>query len=110
MKVQRISSFSDPETGQLGKQIELVEVRQRGPQPTVFGFGDDESRLIKGILGHFQSLGLIPQSRQLLIPKLILYLTESEYELLGVRFEVNDVYELVLKDGSITLKRSLEGV
>jgi hypothetical protein len=41
---------------------------------------------------------------------MILFLTETEYEMLGIRFEVNEIYDLYLKDGTITLKRSLEGV
>ena len=110
VRVQRIASINDPETGQPGKQVELVEVRQRSNQPQLFGVGEDESRVVRGILTQFQSLGVFPQTAQLILPKMTLFLSESEYDLLGIRFEVNDIYELVMKNGSIILTKSVEGV
>jgi len=108
VRVNRISSITDPETGQPGKQIELVEVRPRS-QFGIYG-REDETRLIKSIISQFQSMGLFPVTPQLASPKLILFLTETEYDMLGIRFEVNEIYDLYLKDGTISLKRSLEGV
>jgi hypothetical protein len=111
VKVNRISSINDPETGQLGKQIELVEVRPKSSDPFPSTFGSEESKMVKGIMMQFQSLGLFPQvGKEIIMPKLTMFLTEDEYDMLGIRFEVNDVYDLVLKDGTITLKKSLEGV
>ena len=48
VKVQRISSVSDPETGKPGKQIELVEVRNR-KENNVKGMmgGSEEGVMIK---------------------------------------------------------------
>jgi hypothetical protein len=108
VRVQKISSISDPETGKPGKMIELTEVRQR-PQPTFMGIGmgEDESRFVQGVLSQFQAMGLIPSPRGLGLPKLILYLTEDEYELLGVRFEVNDIYDLELREGTIQFKKAI---
>jgi len=108
VRVNRISSITDPETGQPGKQIELVEVRPKA-QFGIYG-REDETRLIKSIISQLQSMGLFPAMPQLVSPKIILFLTETEYEMLGIRFEVNEIYDLHLKDGTITLKRSLEGV
>ncbi len=108
VRVNRISSITDPETGQPGKQIELVEVRPRA-QFGIYG-REDETRLIRSIISQFQSMGLFPAMPQLVSPKIILFLTETEYEMLGIRFEVNEIYDLHLKNGTITLKRSLEGV
>jgi hypothetical protein len=105
VRVNRISSITDTETGQPGK---LVEVRPRA-QFGIYG-KEDEARLIKSIISQFQSMGLFPAMPQLASPKIILFLTETEYEMLGIRFEVNEIYDLLLKDGTITLKRSLEGV
>ena len=39
-----------------------------------------------------------------------LILLEAEYDLLAVRFEVNDVFELIMKDGAFMLKRATEGI
>ena len=112
VKVLRISSITDPESGKLGKQIELVEARQRNSSSFTgaSGVGGDETRLVKNILNQFKSVGVFPQVRDLTLPKLTLFLTETEYDLLGIRFEVNDVYDLIMKDSAFMLKKSTEGV
>ena len=103
VKVHRISSYTDPETGRQGKVIELVEVRRRGG--VVVGPQTEESvmiqRMLQTALVQMQSLGIMPPIREAVFPKLILYLTEDEYDMLNVRLEVNEVYELSFKDGGI---------
>ncbi len=107
IRVQRISSVTDPYTGLPAKQIELVEVRNRGnPQP--FGVGD-ESRVVQSIVTQFQAMGVMPQLREVTFPKISMVLTESEYDMLGIRLDVNEVYELEIKNGAFTLK-PVEGV
>lgn len=110
VKVFKISSVNDPETAQPGKQIELVEVRSRATPPFITSGGEDEAKLVKGIIGQFQQMGLFPVGREIMIPKITLFLTEDEYDLLGVRFEVNDTFDFMMKDGAFMLKRSTEGV
>ena len=111
VRVHRISSVSDPETGQPGKQIELVESRSRTDKGLMSGIGGgEEAKLIKGIVSQFQSFGVFPQMRELVFPKITLFLSEAEYDLLAVRFEVNDTFELIMKDGAFMLKRPTEGV
>ena len=111
VKVQRISSYTDPETSRPGKIIELVEVKKRtglytGPQT-------EESmvihRMLQTAIMQMQSLGLVPPIRETGMPKIILYLTEEEYDLLNVKLEVNEVYEVSFKDGAILFKRP-EGI
>ena len=108
-----ITSMTDPETGKPGKNIKLVQVKQQRPQQGQlfgpFGGGGEDANMIKNIMGQFQSMGLFPFGRDSL-PKINLFLSESEYDLLGVRFEVNEVYDMVLKDGTIRFQKSLEGV
>jgi hypothetical protein len=36
-------------------------------------------------------------------------LTESEYDMLGMRLDVNEIYELEIKNGSLSLKKITEG-
>ncbi len=112
VKVLRISSITDPESGKLGKQIELVEARQRESPPFVgvTGGSGDEARLVRNIVTQFKSLGVFPQMRELTLPKLTLFLTETEYDLLGIRFEVNDIYDLIMKDGAFMLKKATENI
>lgn len=112
VRVFEITSMTDPETGKPGKNIKLVQVKQQRPQQgQLFGpfGGTEDANMIKNIMGQFQSMGIFPFGRDNL-PKINLFLSESEYDLLGVRFEVNEVYDMVLKDGSIRFQKSLEGV
>ncbi len=107
VKVQRISSVTDPLTGLPAKQIELVEVRERG-QMSQFA-GSEEGRVIQGIITQFQSMGFVPQVREMGFSKVTMVLTETEYDMLGVRLDVNEVYELEIRNGSLTLKKYTEG-
>ena len=107
VRVQRISSVPDPLSGLPAKQIELVEVRERG-QMSQFT-GSEEGRVIQGIITQFQSMGFVPQVREMGFSKITMVLTETEYDMLGVRLDVNEVYELEIRNGSLTLKKYTEG-
>jgi Arcadin 1 len=52
---------------------------------------------------------LVPQIREIGFSKIIMTLTESEYDMLGIRLDVNEIYELDIRNGSITLKKFTEG-
>ncbi|MDH2899736.1 MAG: arcadin 1 [archaeon] len=113
VRVFRISSVTDPDTGKPGKSIELVQVKQRQQQPFFgggFGGGAGESDMVRNIISQFQSMGLPIGPNPAGSPKLNLFLSESEYDLLGVRFEVNEVYDMILKDGAIRFSKPSEGV
>lgn len=107
VRVNRISSVSDPLTGLPAKQIELVEVRDvhraDAYQQT------DEARVIQGMLSQLQGMGLVPQMRDFGFAKVTMTLTETEYDMLGMRLDVNEVYELDIRNGSLTLKKLTEG-
>ena len=106
VRVQRISSVTEPLTGMPAKQIELVEVKQRGAQP--YGMGD-EGRMVQSMVNQLQSMGLVPPLREMVFPKITMVLTESEYDMFGMRLDVNDVYELEIRNGTIALRKSTEG-
>jgi Arcadin 1 len=112
VRVYRISSVTDPDTGKPGKSIELVQVKQQRQQPYFSGgFGSGgESDLVRNIISQFQSMGLPIGPNPGGSPKLNLFLSESEYDLLGVRFEVNEVYDMILKDGAIRFSKPSEGI
>lgn len=103
VKVYRISSMNDPETGRPGKVIELVEVRRK---EGTFSSGSEDifmvQRMMQSVFIQMQSMGLLPPFREMAFPKIILFLTEDEYEMLNLKLEVNDVYEVQFKDGKIT--------
>jgi hypothetical protein len=108
VKVNRISSVTDPLTGLSAKQIELVEVRD-SRRPETFPTSD-EGRVVQGMVSQLQSMGLMPQIRgDFGFSKVIMTLTESEYDMLGIRLDVNEIYELEIKNGSLSLKKFTEG-
>jgi len=106
VKVNRISSITDPMTGQPAKQIELVEVRdaRRESFPP-----SDEGRVIQGMLSQLQSMGLVPQVRDIGFSKVTMNLTETEYDMLGMRLDVNEIYDLDIRNGSLSLRKITEG-
>ena len=107
VKVSRISGVTDPLTGLPAKQIELVEIRD-SRRPEMFP-SSDEGRMVQGMVSQLQSMGLMPQIRDLGSSKVIMTLTESENDMLGMRLDVNEVYELEIRNGSLTLKKVTEG-
>ena len=107
VKVNRISGVTDPLTGLPAKQIELVEIRDTR-RPDMFP-ASDEARVVQGMVSQLQSMGLMPQMREFGYSKVVMTLTESEYDMLGMRLDVNEVYDLDIRNGSITLKKITEG-
>ena len=107
VKVSRISGVTDPLTGLPAKQIELVEVRD-SRRPDVFP-ASDEARVVQGMVSQLQTMGLMPQIRELGYSKVTMTLTESEYDMLGMRLDVNEVYELDIRNGSLSLRKMTEG-
>jgi len=107
VKVNRISSVTDPLTGLPAKQIELVEVRDNR-RAEAFP-ASDEGRVIQGMLSQLQSMGLVPQVREIGFAKVTMILTETEYDMLGMRLDVNEVYELDIRNGSLSLRKITEG-
>lgn len=107
VKVNRISGVTDPLTGLPAKQIELVEVRD-ARRPDMFQTSD-EGKVVQGMISQLQSMGLMPQMRDMGYSKIIMTLTESEYDMLGIRLDVNEVYDLDIRNGSLSLKKITEG-
>ena len=105
--MNRISGVTDPLTGLPAKQIELVEVRD-ARRPEMFP-ASDEARVVQGMVSQLQSMGLMPQMREVGFSKIIMTLTESEYDLFGLRLDVNEIYDLDIRNGSITMRKITEG-
>lgn len=105
--MSRISGVTDPLTGLPAKQIELVEVRD-SRRPEMFP-ANDEARVVQGMVSQLQSMGLMPQMREMGFSKIVMTLTESEYDMLGIRLDVNEVYDLDIRNGSIALRKVTEG-
>ena len=103
VRVNKIESNRDLD-GNLGKRIELVEERE--VSPFVVRPQSDEARVAQDILQALQQqMPIFPQRTQLAIPKILLFLTEQEYDSLGIEFDVNQVYEVALENQSIKFKK-----
>ncbi|MCW4015859.1 MAG: arcadin 1 [Candidatus Bathyarchaeota archaeon] len=105
VRVQKIESTKDPE-GNLGKRIELIEDRvipKFAVRPAT-----EEARMVQEVMKSLQQQipMLATQKTQFALQKMILFLTENEYERLGIIFDVNQIYELELSGQSISFKKS----
>jgi len=105
VRVQKIESIRDPE-GNLGKRVELIEDRvipQFAVRPST-----EEARMVQEVMKSLQQQipVLATQRTQFALPKMILFLTEREYEELGISFDVNQLYELELSGESIKFKKA----
>ncbi|UCB61531.1 MAG: arcadin 1 [Candidatus Bathyarchaeota archaeon] len=103
VRVQRIESIRDPE-GTLGKRIELVEERKIprfAIQPPT-----EEARMVQSVVQALQQQLPVQTMRAgFNLPKIILFLTEQEYDLLGIKFDVNQVYEIQLSTRNIKFSK-----
>lgn len=105
VKVNKIESVRDLD-GNLGKRIELLEDREI-PRFAVRA-QSEEAQVVQDVLQALQQqLPIFPGRTQLAIPKIILFLTEQEYESLGIMFDVNQVYEVMLENQGIRFKKTV---
>jgi hypothetical protein len=103
VRVNKIESSRDLD-GNLGKRIELVE--ERGASPFVVRPATEEAKMAQEVLQALQQqMPIFPQRTQFAIPKILLFLTEQEYDSLGIDFDVNQVYDVTLEDQSIKFKK-----
>jgi len=103
VRVNKIESTRDLD-GNLGKRIELVE--ERGVSPFVVRPQTDEAKVVQDVLQALQQqMPIFPSKTQFAIPKILLFLTEQEYDSLGIDFDVNQVYEVKLENQTIEFKK-----
>jgi hypothetical protein len=99
VRVHKIESTRDVD-GNLGKRIELLEEREISPY--VVRPQSDEAKMAQEIMQTLQQqMPFLPQRTQIATPKIILFLTEQEYDSLGIEFDVNQVYDVSLENQSI---------
>ena len=105
VRVNKIESIRDLD-GNLGKRIELVEEREVSPY--VLRPQTDEAKVAQDIMQAIQQqMPFLPQKTQMAVPKILLFLTEHEYDSLGINFDVNQLYEVALENQSIKFKKVL---
>ena len=105
VRVNKIESIRDID-GNLGKRIELVEERQI-PQFAIRP-QSEEAKVVQEVFQTLQQqLPIFPARAQFTVPKIILFLTEQEYESLGIDFDVNQVYEITLENQTIKFRKTV---
>ena len=103
VRVNKIESIRDLD-GNLGKRIELVE--ERAISTSVFRPPSEEAKMAQDLLQALQQqMPFLQQRTQLTIPKILLFLTEQEYDSLGIDFDVNQVFEVALENQGIKFKK-----
>jgi hypothetical protein len=103
VRVNKIESVRDLD-GNLGKRIELVE--ERGISPFVVRPQSEEAKMAQDVLQALQQqMPFLQQRTQLAIPKILLFLTEQQYDSLGIDFDVNQLFEVTLENQGIKFKK-----
>jgi len=104
VRVHKIESIRDLD-GNLGKRIELIEDRQI-PRFVVRP-QTEEAKVVQDVMQALQQqLPMFPARAELAVPKIILFLTEQEYESLGIDFDVNQIYEIELENQTIRFMKT----
>lgn len=104
VKVQKIESFRDLE-GNVGKRIELVQ-EDMTPRFAIRP-ESEEARIVQDMVRTLQQqIPLFNIQSQVVMPKIILFLTEREYEELGVDFDVNQIYDVELSSHSMKFRKA----
>lgn len=105
VRVQKIESIRDPD-GNIGKRIELIEDRQM-PRFVVRP-QTEEAKVVQDVLQALQQqMPMFPGRVDFATPKIILFLTEQEYEALAIDFDVNQIFEIKLEDQSLRFTKVL---
>ncbi len=104
VRVQKIESIRDLD-GNLGKRIELIEDRQ--VPHLVVRPQTEEAKVMQDVIQQLQQqMPIFPGRVDLAVPKIILFLTELEYESLGIDFDVNQVYDIRLENQSLKFMKT----
>jgi hypothetical protein len=104
VRVNKIESIRDVD-GNLGKRIELIEDR-RIPQ-MVIRPQTEEAKMVQDVLQTLQQqMPMFSGRVDLTVPKIILFLTEQEYEMLGIDFDVNQIFDIGLENQSIKFMKT----
>jgi len=104
VRVHKIESIRDLD-GNLGKRIELVEER---PIPSfIVRPATEEAKVVQDVLQAVQQqLPIVHTRNKLTSPKIMLFLTEQEYENLSISFDVNQIYEITLRNQTVSFRKT----
>jgi hypothetical protein len=104
VRVNKIESIRDID-GNLGKRIELIEDRQL---PTfVVRPQTEEAKMVQDVMQALQQqMPMFPMRTDVGVAKIILFLTEQEYESLAIEFDVNQIYDIMLENQTLKFMKT----
>jgi hypothetical protein len=104
VRVHKIESIRDLD-GNLGKRVELIE--DRNIPRMVVRPQTEEAKVVQDLIQQLQQqMPIIPGRVDVAVPKIILFLTELEYESLGIDFDVNQIYEIKLESQNLKFMKT----
>jgi|SRR5271157_1696629 len=104
VRVNKIESIRDID-GNLGKRIELIEDRQLSK--FVVRPQTDEAKMVQDVMQALQQqVPMFPMRADVAVPKIILFLTEQEYESLNIEFDVNQIYDITLENQTLKFMKT----
>lgn len=107
VRIHKIESIRDVD-GTLGKRIELVEDRDNKISKAVHP-RSEEATMIRDVMQALQQqVPMFPTMQTVVVPKILLFLTEQEYESLDINFDVNQVYEVSLENQTLKFTKAEE--
>ena len=107
LKVQSVRAIKDPENKE-AFQIEFVEVRSKPPMVMMSNpeIPEEINQMVVQVTKSFQ--GILPGTQETTYEqrKLTMILTGEELESLNMKPYPNQLYELVISDGSLSFKQA----
>ena len=104
VRVNKIESYRDL-NGSLGKKIELVEENQDHSNALV---PEEVQAVISSVKTVLAQMGPQIQLTKPVMPKMILFLTEDEYDDLDVSLDVNQTYQILFEGQAIKFNKEYE--
>jgi hypothetical protein len=104
LRVHKVESIRDID-GNLGKRIELVEDRD-GKISRAITPRSEEAQMVQDVMQALQQqMPMFSMRASVVVPKIILFLTEQEYEALDIKFDVNQTYQISLENQTLKFTR-----
>jgi uncharacterized membrane protein len=104
VRVNKIESYRDL-NGSLGKKIELVEENEDHSNALV---PEEVQAVISSVKTVLAQMGPQIQLTKPVMPKMILFLTEDEYDDLDVSLDVNQTYQILFEGQAIKFNKEYE--
>jgi|GEM_PF-5404600 len=103
VKISRIEAIKDP-TGKTGIRVDFVEEKKL-PHGIVIQGQSEEARMVQNIVRALRQSGLPPFQVQqdVVVPRLVLFLSDEEREVLRIPLEAGKYYYIELKEGTINI-------